>query len=58
MKAFEQQMTIKYGVLRLFKFLGMIMIIAHWNACGFYLVSSLSEGAAAQTWATSAGIEY
>merc|ERR1711865_623982 len=57
-KRFEQQMTIKYGVLRLFKFLGMIMIIAHWNACGFYLVSSLSEGAAAQTWATSAGIEW
>ena len=32
-KRFEQEMNIKYALLRLFKFGGVILIVAHWNAC-------------------------
>lgn len=57
-KRFEAEMTIKYALLRLLKFGGVIMIVSHWNACGFYLISTLSEGVASNTWAVSAGIAW
>ena len=57
-KRFEAEMTIKYALLRLLKFGGVIMIVSHWNACGFYLISQMSDGVAANTWAASAGIAW
>lgn len=51
----------------LFRLLFFIFVMSHFfpllffvssSAGGFYMVSSLSEGVAADTWATQAGIEY
>jgi hypothetical protein len=57
-KRFEAEMSIKYAVLRLIKFGGVILVVSHWNACGFYLISTLSEGVAAETWAKQSGLEW
>ena len=57
-KRFEAEMNIKYAMLRLIKFLGVILIVAHWNSCGFYLVSTLSEGTAFSSWAEASGLEW
>ena len=57
-KRFEAEMTIKYALLRLIKFLVVILLVAHWNSCGFYLVSTLSEGTAYSSWAEASGLEW
>jgi hypothetical protein len=35
---FENQLTISYGLLRLYKFLGMVLVLCHWLACVWNLV--------------------
>ena len=57
-KRFEAEMSIKYAMLRLIKFLVVILLVAHWNSCGFYLVSTLSEGTAYDSWAAKSGLEW
>ena len=55
MKRFEATMTIKYGVLRLAKFAVMVNVIAHWNACGWYLVAGI-QSEDAFTWLKATGL--
>jgi len=42
-KRWEQNISIKYGILRLINFLFGILIICHWMACGFFLTATTED---------------
>ena len=50
-------MDIKYGVVRLFKFVCMTLIMGHWMACLFRLMSSLSTADLRECTVTDSGKE-
>ena len=43
LKRMEQQMSIKFGVIKLLKFIVMIVMVAHWMACFYYLAGTMNE---------------
>jgi len=43
LKRMEQQMSIKFGVIKLMKFILVIVMVAHWMACIYYLAGTMSE---------------
>ena len=43
-KRIEQTVDLKYGVVRLVKFICMTFIMGHWMACMFRLMSSIATG--------------
>lgn len=54
LKRMEQQMSIKFGVIKLLKFIVMIVMVAHWMACIYYLAGTMSAPANAhESWINS-----
>jgi CRP-like cAMP-binding protein len=54
LKRMEQQMAIKFGVLKLMKFILVIVTVAHWMACVYYLAGTMSEPASQhESWINS-----
>jgi potassium voltage-gated channel Eag-related subfamily H protein 7 len=43
MKRFEANMSIKFGWLRLIKFVLGLCVVGHWNACIWYMVGSIAD---------------
>ena len=43
LKRMEQQMSIKFGVVKLVKFFVLIIMASHWMACAYYLAGSLAD---------------
>ena len=54
LKRMEQQMSIKFGVVKLVKFFVLIIMVAHWMACTYYLAGSMqSDATAHESWINS-----
>ena len=54
LKRMEQQMSIKFGVVKLVKFFVLIIMVAHWMACTYYLAGSLqSDSTSHESWINS-----
>jgi hypothetical protein len=57
MKRFEATMSIKFGWIRLIKFVIGLLVIAHWNACVWFMIGSISL-AGETSWITAHNLDW
>ena len=57
MRRFEANMNIKFGWIRLFKFILGLCVVGHWNACIWYMVGSISDPGE-PSWISTHGLDW